>query len=150
MWLSWTFTILLTTAAVWLLPVAHKAALKSLQLPSLWQALWPVAAGVVISGSVWLKVVRKKWRPALSIPQGDLLYVFSSLYRLLLHFVSVRSKRIGPYMSAVVKNLQIQRPGLQAMRMLSLWLENRLTNWQTASLIFVILIACLFAWSLRL
>jgi len=150
MWLSWTFTILLTAAAVWLLPVAHKAALKSLQLPSLWQALWPVAAGVLISGSVWLKVIRKKWRPALSIPQGDLLYVFSLLYRLLLHFVSVRSKRIGPYMPAVVKNLQIQRPGLQAIRMLPLWLENRLTNWQTASLIFVILIACLFAWSLRL
>jgi len=149
-WLSWAFTILLTAAAAWLLPVAQKDAFKSLQQPSLWQALWPVAAGILIAGSVWLKVVRKKWRPALSIPQGDLLYVFSAVYRLLLHFVSVRSKRLQPYMSAVLKSLQIQRPGLQAMRMLPLWLENRLTDWQTAGLIFVILIACLFAWSLRL
>jgi hypothetical protein len=83
----------------------------------------------------------------LSIPQGDLLYVFSSSYRLLLHFCSLPSKRIRQYMSAALKGLQNQRPGLQAICKLPLWLENRLTDWQTASLIFVILIACFFAWS---
>jgi len=150
MWLSWTLTTLLTAAAVWLLPVAQKAASKTVQLPSLWQALWPVAVGILISGSVWLKLIRRKWRPAVSIPQGDLLYVFSSLHRLFLHFCSVRSKRIRQYMSAVLKGFQNQGPGLQAIRKLPLWLENRLTDWQTASLIFVILIACLFVWSLRL
>jgi len=150
MWLSWTFTILLTATAVWLLPVAQKAASKTLQLPSLWQALWPVAAGILISGSVWLKVVRKKWLLALTIPQGNLLYGFSALYRLFLHFCSVPSKRIRQTMSAVLKGLQNQRPGLQAIRKLPLWLENRLTDWQTAGLIFVILIDCLFAWSLNL
>jgi hypothetical protein len=150
MWLSWTFTILLMAAAVWLLPVAQKAASKTLQLPSLWQALWPVAAGILISGTVWLRSVGKKRLPALSIPQGDLLYVFSYLYRLFLQYSSVRSRRIQQSMSSALKNLQNKRPELQAIRKLPFWFENRLTDWQIASLIFVILIACLFVWSLRL
>jgi formate hydrogenlyase subunit 3/multisubunit Na+/H+ antiporter MnhD subunit len=150
MWLSWSFTILLTATVVWLLPMAQKAASKTLQLPSLWQAFWPVAAGILISGSAWLMVVRKKWRLTLSVPQGDLLYGFSALYRLLLHLCSVPLKRIRQTMSAVLQVTQNRRPGLQAIRKLPLWLENRLTDWQTAGLIFVILIVCLFAWSLRL
>jgi hypothetical protein len=150
MWLSWTFTILLTAAVVWLLPAAQKAASKALQLASLWQALWPVAAGILISGTVWLRSVRKKRLPALSIPQGDLLYIFSFFYRLFLPFRSVPSKRIRQPISDVLKGLQNLRPGLHAIRKLPLWLENRLTDWQIASLIFVILIACLFVWSLRL
>jgi multicomponent Na+:H+ antiporter subunit D len=149
MWLSWTVTILLTAAAVWVLPVAQKAASKTLQLASLWQALWPVAAGILISGTVWMRSVLKKRLPVLSIPQGDLLYVFSSLYRLFLDFSSVRSRRIQQSMSSALKNLQNKRPGLKAIRRLPRWLENRLSDWQIASLIFVILIACLFAWSLR-
>ena len=52
-------------------------------------------------------------------------------------------------MSSALKNLQNKRPELQAIRKLPLWLENRLTDWQIASLIFVILIVFLFAWSLR-
>jgi uncharacterized membrane protein len=150
MWLSWTFTILLTATVVWFLPVAQKAVSKTLQLPLLWQALWPVAAGILVSGSVWLKVIRKKWRSTLSIPQGDLLYGFSALFRLFLHFCSMPSKRIQQSMSAILKGLPNRRPGLQAIRKLVLRIENRLTDWQTAGLIFVILIACLFAWSLRL
>ncbi len=150
MCISWTFTILLTAAVVWLLPVAQKAASKALHLPSLWQALWPVAAGILISGSVWLRVTLKKWRLPLSIPQGDLLYAFSFLYRRFLLFCSVPWKPIRQSISAMLKSLQNQQPGLQAIRKLPLWLENRLTEWQTAGLIFIILIACLFAWSLRL
>ena len=150
MYISWTFTILLTTAVVWLLPVAQKAASKALHLPSLWQALWPVATGTLISGSVWLWVLLKKWRFTLSIPQGDLLYAFSFLYRRFLLFCSVSWQPIRQSISAGLKGLQNQQPGLQAIRKLPLWLENRLTEWQTAGLIFVILIACLFAWSLYL
>ncbi len=150
MWLSWIFTILLMTAAVWLLPVAQKAVSNTLQLPSLWQALWPVAAGILISGSVWSKVIRKKWRLSLSIPQGDLLYGFSALFHLFLHLCSVPLKRIRQFGFAILKRLPNQRPGLQALQKLALWIENRLTDWQTASLIFVILIACLFALSLGL
>jgi multicomponent Na+:H+ antiporter subunit D len=149
-WLSWTFTILLAATAVWLLPVAQKAASKAVQLPSLWQALWPVAAGVLISSSVWMRSARNKRLAALAIPQGDLLYVFSFLYRLLLQFCSIRSKRIRQTMSDLLKGFQNLRPGLLAIHKLPLWLENRLTDWQTAGLIFVILTACLFAWSLRL
>jgi cytochrome bd-type quinol oxidase subunit 2 len=148
--LSWTFTILLTAAVVWLLPVAQKAASKTLQLPALWQALWPVAAGILISGTVWLRSVRKKRLPALSIPQGDLLYIFSYLYRRFPQYSLVRSRRIQQSMSSALKNLQNKRPGLQTIRKLSFWLENRLTDWQIASLIFVILIVFLFARSLRL
>jgi hypothetical protein len=148
--LSWIFTILLTATAVWLLPAAQKAVSKTLQLPSLWQALWPVAAGILISGSVWLRVLQKKWRSTPSIPQGDLLYGFSSLFRQFLHFSSMPLKRIRQTMSAILKGLSNQRSGLQASRSFPLWLEKRLTDWQTAGLIFVILIACLFAWSLRL
>jgi multicomponent Na+:H+ antiporter subunit D len=150
MCLSWTFTILLTAAVVWLLPVAQKAASKALQLPSLWQTLWPVATGILISGSVWLGVILEKWRLTLSIPQGDLLYAFSFLHHRFLLFCSVPWKPIRQSISAMLKGLQNQQPGLQAIRKLPLWLENRLREWQTAALIFVILIACLFAWSLRL
>jgi hypothetical protein len=150
MCLSWTFTILLTAAVVWLLPVAQRAASKALQLPSLWQALWPVAAGIVISGIVWLRSIRKKRLPALSLPQGDLLYVFGSLYRLFLDFSTKRSRRIQRSMFSALKTLQNKRPELQAIRKLPFWLEKRLTNWQIASLIFVILIVFLFAWSCRL
>jgi hypothetical protein len=92
----------------------------------------------------------KKRLPALSIPQGDLLCVFSSLYRLFLHFSLVQSRRIQQAMSSALKNLQNKRPELKAIRKLPFWLENRLTDWPIASLIFVILIACFFAWSLRL
>jgi hypothetical protein len=135
---------------VWLLPLAQKAASKALQLPWLWQAFWPVATGILISGSVWLGVILKNWRLTLSIPQGDLLYAFSFLYHKFLLFCSVPWKPIQQSISALLKVLQNQQPGLQAIRKLPLWLENRLTEWQTAGLIFVILIACLFAWSLRL
>jgi len=37
---------------------------------------------------------------------------------------------------------------LQAVRKLPAGLEKRLLDWQTACLIFVLLIGCLFAWSL--
>jgi multicomponent Na+:H+ antiporter subunit D len=150
MCLSWTFTILLTAAVVWLLPLAQKTVSKALQLPWLWQALWPVATGILISGSLWLGVILKNWRLTLSIPQGDLLYAFSFLYQRFLLFCSVPWKLIQQSMSAILKVLQNQQIGLQAIRKLPLWLENRLTEWQTAGLIFVILIACLFAWSLHL
>ena len=150
MWLSWTFTILLAATVVWVLPVAQKATSETLQFASLWQALWPVAAGVLISGTVWLRSVRKKRLPALSIPQGDLLYVFSYLYRLFLDLSSKRSRQIQRSMYSALKNIQNNRPELQAIRKLPVWLENRLTEWQIASLIFVLLIVCLFVWSLRL
>ena len=150
MWLSWTFTILLAATVVWVLPVAQKATSKTLQFASLWQALWPVAAGVLISGTVWLRSVRKKRLPALSIPQGDLLYVFSYLYRLFLNLSSKRSRQIQRSMYSALKNIQNNRPELQAIRKLPVWLENRLAEWQIASLIFVLLIVCLFVWSLRL
>jgi multicomponent Na+:H+ antiporter subunit D len=150
MWLSWIFTILLAATVVWVLPVAQKATSKTLQFTSLWQALWPVAAGVLVSGTVWLRSVRKKRLPALSIPQGDLLYVFSYLYRLFLDLSSKRSRQIQRSMYLALKKLQNNRPELQAIRKLPVWLENRLTEWQIASLIFVLLIVCLFVWSLRL
>ncbi|MGB7919605.1 MAG: complex I subunit 5 family protein, partial [Desulfobacterales bacterium] len=148
MWLLWTLTVLLTASAVWLLPVARKAVAMSLQPASLWQALWPVAAGVLLSGSVWLMAARKNWRPVPCIPQGDLLFIIIYLHQKILHFGSVQLKRIQRYMPPALKGLQMKRLRLEGLHKLPVRIENCLINWQTAGLIFVVLIGCLFAWSL--
>jgi formate hydrogenlyase subunit 3/multisubunit Na+/H+ antiporter MnhD subunit len=149
-WLSWTVAILLSAAAVWMLPVAREPVLKALKPSMLWQALWPAGTGILISGSAWLMALRGKWRPAKAIPQGDLLYVFSSLFHRIHHFGSSQFHRIVQFVSAVLKDLRGKRPRPQAVHKRIVWIENRLADWQTAALIFVILIVCLFAWSLRL
>jgi NADH:ubiquinone oxidoreductase subunit 5 (subunit L)/multisubunit Na+/H+ antiporter MnhA subunit len=148
MWLSWTFTVLLTASAVWLLPVARKAVAMSLQTASLWQAVWPITAGVLLSGSVWLMAAGKKWRPVACIPQGDLLFIIIYLHRQILRFGSVQLKRIQRYMPPALKSLQMKRLRLQGSHKLPVRIEHWLVKWQTAGLIFVILIGCLFAWSL--
>lgn len=149
MWLSWTVTILLSAAAVWVLPVAREPALNALRPASLWQALWPAGGGILISGGAWLMALRKKRRPIKAIPQGDLLYVFSSLFYRIHHFGSSQFHRIRQFLSPVLKDLQAKRPRLRAVHKRIVWIENRLADWQTAALIFVILIGCLFTWSLR-
>jgi formate hydrogenlyase subunit 3/multisubunit Na+/H+ antiporter MnhD subunit len=149
-WLSWTVTILLSAAAVWVLPVAHEIVLKALQPAWLWQALWPVGTGILISGCAWLMALRGRWLPAKAIPQGDLLYVFSSLFHRIHHFASPRFHRIAQFISSMLKDFRGKRPRLKGVHKRIVWLENRLADWQTAALIFVILIICLFAWSLRL
>jgi hypothetical protein len=148
MWLSWTFTVLLTASAVWFLTAARKAAAMSLQTASLWQALWPVAAGVLLSGSVWFMAARKNWRPVPCIPQGDLLFIVIFLHQKILHFGSVQLKRIQRYLPPALKGLQVKRLRLEGIHKLPVRIENCLVNWQTAGLIFVILIGFLFAWSL--
>jgi len=148
MWLSWTFTVLLTASAVWLLPVARKAVAMSLQTASLWQALWPVAAGVLLSGSVWFMAARKNWRPVPCIPQGDLLFIIIYLLRQILHFGSLQLKRIKRFILPALKGLQMKRLRLEGIHKLPVRIENWLVNWQTAGLLFVTLIGFLFAWSL--
>jgi hypothetical protein len=149
MWLSWAVTILLSAAAVWVLPVAREPALNALRPASLWQALWPAGGGILISGGAWLMALRKKRRPIKAIPQGDLLYVFSSFFYRIHHFGSSQFHRIRQFLSPVLKDLQAKRPRLRAVHKRIVWIENRLSDWQTAALIFVILIGCLFTWSLR-
>jgi hypothetical protein len=148
MWLSWTFTVLLTVSAVWLLPVARKAVIMSLQTASLWQALWPIGAGVLLSGSVWLMAARKNWRPVPCIPQGDLLFIIIYLHRQILHFGSLQLKRIQRFILPALKGLQMKRLRLEGIHKLPVRIENWLVNWQTAGLLFVTLIGFLFAWSL--
>jgi hypothetical protein len=148
MWLSWTFTVLLTVSAVWLLPVARKAVAMSLQTASLWQALWPIAAGVLLSGSVWLMAVRKNWRPVPCIPEGDLLFIIIYFHRQILHFGSLQLKLIQRIILPALKGLQMKRLRLEGIHKLPVRIENWLVNWQTAGLLFVTLIGFLFAWSL--
>jgi hypothetical protein len=148
-WLSWSLTVLLTATVALLLPAGRKAVSESLQPISLWQALWPVAVGISLSGIVWLKGTGKKWFPVPSIPQGDILLAFRYLYQLVLRFSSVRPQRIRQSMYFGLRNIQRIRPQLQAIRMLPVWLENHLLDWQTACLIFILLTGCLFAWSLN-
>jgi multicomponent Na+:H+ antiporter subunit D len=150
MWLSWTFTVLLTATVIWLLPLAQKTAAKAVQLPAIWQALWPVGVGILVSGSIWLMAILKKWRLPFSVPQGDFLYIVGSLHRIFTHFAGEPSKWIQHSISSALKSFQSRRPKLQNIRKIFLNLEKRLADWQTAGLIFVILIACLFAWSLHL
>jgi formate hydrogenlyase subunit 3/multisubunit Na+/H+ antiporter MnhD subunit len=147
-WLSWSLTALLTATVVWLLPACRKAVSESLQPISLWQALWPVAIGLSLSGIVWFKAIRKKCPPVPAIPRGDILLAFSSLYTLLIGMGSLPAKRLPNVMSTVLEYLQCKRITPQAARKHLIWLENRLADWQTACLIFVILTGCLFVWSL--
>ena len=148
MWLSWSLTVLLAAFVIWLLPASRKAVLVALQPISLWQALWPVAVGISISGIVWLKGTGKKWLPVPNIPQGDILIAFRYLYHLVFNFSSRPARRIRPTRPSGPKTLARERSRLQTMRKLPAWLEKRLLDWQTACLIFVLLIGCLFAWSL--
>jgi formate hydrogenlyase subunit 3/multisubunit Na+/H+ antiporter MnhD subunit len=147
-WLSWSLTVLLTATVVWLLPAGRKAVSESLQPISLWQALWPVAIGISLSGIVWFKAKRKEWRQVPAIPQGDILLAFSSLSALLIGMGSLPVKRLRQFMPNVLKYIQGKRIKPQAAHKNLVWIENRLTDWQTACLIFVLLTVCLFAWSL--
>jgi hypothetical protein len=149
MWLSWSLTVLLAALVIWLLPASRKAVLVALQPISLWQAFWPVAVGISLSGIVWFKGTGKKWLPVPGIPQGDLLFAFRYLYHLVFKFSSLLAQRIRQSLPSGLKFLEHRRPQLQAMRKLPAWLEKRLLDWQTAGLIFVLLTGCLFAWSLN-
>jgi formate hydrogenlyase subunit 3/multisubunit Na+/H+ antiporter MnhD subunit len=148
MWLSWTLTLLLCAVAVWMLPAAGAAVAKALQPTSWWPAFWPVGAGALASAGVWLMSARRQRRGAPHIPQGDLLVVFSALCRRTYHLGSTLSARLLQSMSPILETLQSNRPGLQGIRKVAIRIESRLVRWQTASLVFVILISCLFAWSL--
>jgi hypothetical protein len=147
MWLSWSLTVLLAAVAIWLLPASRKAVFVALQPISLWQALWPVAVGISISGIVWLKGTGKKWLPVPGIPQGDILIAVRYLYHLVFKYSSRPAQRIRQTRPSGLKTLQRVGPHVQTMRKLPTWLEKRLLDWQTACLIFVLLIGCLFAWS---
>jgi multicomponent Na+:H+ antiporter subunit D len=149
MWLSWLLAVALTATAVWLLPAGRKAVSDALGPIAVWQALWPVAMGILFSGIVWFRGTREKWLPVPRIPQGDLLFALSYLYQLVIDFSAVLAARIRQRIPTGLKNLQRQRPQLQAIQKLPLWLENRLLDWQTACLIFVLLTVGLFAWSLN-
>jgi len=148
MWLSWTLTVLPTAFAVWLLPVAQEAASMALQPAALWQALWSVGVGILISGIVWLMAARNNWRPVPCFPQGDFLFIVIYLCQLMRRFGSVLLRRIQRFLPPVWKGFQIKRRRLEGIHQLMVRIENGLVNWQTAGLLFVILIGCLFAWSL--
>ena len=148
MWLSWMLTVLLTATTVWLLPAARRAASDSLQLISLWQGLWPVAAGIIASAIVWLKAIKSRSSLHPAIPQGDILIAFSGLCGLIIEAGSVTAQRVRQIMSVQPKKLQNRRPRKPMVREVAVRLENRLRDWRTAGLIFVLLTGCLFAWAI--
>jgi hypothetical protein len=61
---------------------------------------------------------------------------------------SLPVKRLRQFMPNMLKYIQGKRIKPQAAHKNLVWIENRLTDWQTACLIFVLLTVCLFAWSL--
>jgi formate hydrogenlyase subunit 3/multisubunit Na+/H+ antiporter MnhD subunit len=148
MWLSWMLTLLLTASAVWLVPAARQSVLDGLHPASLWQALWPVSAGILISAIAWLIAVRNRWSLKFVVPQGDILLAFNRLFGLIFEFSSASVQRTQLRMSVRLKKFQNQKPPAPWIGKLTVWLENRLTDWQTACLIFVLLTGCLFAWGL--
>ena len=148
-WFSWAFTVLLTAATVWLLPEIRQVANMTLQPQALWQSLWPVVTGIVVSGSVWLTLILGKWRPAFNIPQGDLLIVIDTLFRASFSGARTQQQRMTQFISHMKKDLWARRPKFQGISRLAIRIENRLLNWQTASLIFILLIGGLFVLSLN-
>jgi hypothetical protein len=121
----------------------------TLRPQALWQSLWPVVTGIVVSGSVWLTLIRGKWRPAFSIPQGDLLIVIDTLFRASFVRFRTHQQRMTQFISHMKKGLWTRRPKFQGISRLAIRIENRLLNWQTASLIFILLIGGLFVLSLN-
>jgi formate hydrogenlyase subunit 3/multisubunit Na+/H+ antiporter MnhD subunit len=148
MWLSWMLTMLLTATAVWLLPAARSAASHTLQLISLWQGLWPVAVGMLPSAIVWTKAVNSRWSMQHTIPQGDILFAFSRLYDLILDSVAVTVQRTRQSVFIHLRKNQHRRLPMSMIPELVVRLEDRLRDWQTACLIFVLLTGCLFAWAI--
>jgi multicomponent Na+:H+ antiporter subunit D len=148
MWLSWILTLLLTAIAVWLLPAARKAVSDALQPISLWQALWPVAVAILISVAVGWKATHKKWSISLVIPQGDVLVAISYLCRLAFKSSSIPTQRMRQNISSLLTYFQRLKLPIQAIRQSPFKLENWLTDWSTAGLIFILLAGSLFIWAL--
>ncbi|MEJ2166336.1 MAG: complex I subunit 5 family protein [Desulfobacterales bacterium] len=149
MWLSWSATLLLSAAAVWMLPESQKAVIKALRPAALMKALWPVGAGVLVSAGVWLAAARNKWRPAPRIPQGDLLILVSGISRLVFQFWTAQFERTKLPLAALLRSVHSRRPIPEDIRKLAFRVENRLLDWQTAGLILAVLMGCLLALSLN-
>jgi formate hydrogenlyase subunit 3/multisubunit Na+/H+ antiporter MnhD subunit len=148
MWLSWTLTIILAATTVWLMPAARTAVSNALQSVSLWQALWPVAAAILISVVVGWKVMRNKWSIGPAIPQGDILVAISYLCRLVFKSSSIPTQRMQQNISTLLTYFQRLKLPIQAIRQSPFKLENWLTDWSTAGLIFILLAGSLFIWAL--
>jgi multicomponent Na+:H+ antiporter subunit D len=147
-WVSWAVSVLLTAVAVWLLPSARGAAGIALQPASLWQALWPVAAGLLAAGGLWFAAFRKHWHPAFHIPEGDLLAVVAALGRGCLRRGRRQSERVRQAVSRVLQIFQEARPAPERFQRLAARMEARLVSWQTAGLVFIGLLGCLLFLSL--
>jgi hypothetical protein len=148
MWLSWTLTIFLTATTVWLMPAARAAVSDALRSVSLWQSLWPVAAAILISVVVGWKVRRNKWSISPEIPQGDMLVAISYLCRMVFESSFIPTQRMRQSISLLLKYFQRTKLPIQAIRQLPFKLENWLTDWRTAGLIFILLTGSLFIWAL--
>jgi hypothetical protein len=145
MWLPWAILILLSGSVVWLLPETQRSIPKAMQVSSFWQALWPLAAGIFLSAGVWVWSRKKSWHLPVTIPEGDLIGIFPSVRQTtqkggsagLRHEDSPAGMdRLG---TASVDRRQIQKP----LRRIESWLAN----WQSAGLIFLLLIGLFFFFS---
>jgi formate hydrogenlyase subunit 3/multisubunit Na+/H+ antiporter MnhD subunit len=143
MWLPWTALILLSGTVVWFLPETQKSVSKAMQASSMWQALWPLAAGTVISAVVWIGAIRKKWHFPVSIPEGDLIGIISPAGQIPdktgsadapLH-EDLPDRTVGGWIPHVDRR-RIQT-SVESI-------ERRLLNWQTAGFLFILLIGLLF------
>ena len=148
MWLSWMLTVFLTACAVWLMPAARGAVLEAFNSISLLKAFWPVAAGILISGIAWLMAVRNRWSMNFAIGQGDILLIISYVLRLVFEFSLVQAQRVRHSVTELLKYPERLKPTKHMIREIPPRLENRLTDWRTAGLLFVLLTGCLFAWAL--
>jgi multicomponent Na+:H+ antiporter subunit D len=143
MWLPWTMLILLSGTAVWLLPETQKSVSKAIQAATIWQALWPLAVGTVISAAVWIGSVRKKWRFPVGIPEGDLIGILKAARHMPNTAGSAHAPRHEDLSGRPVGGWHPHADRRLILKYLQS-IENRLINWQTAGLLFILLIALLF------
>ena len=145
MWLPWTVLILMSGFVVWFLPETQRSIPKAIQFSSLWQALWPLAAGIILSTVVWVWSRRKGRHFPVSIPEGDLIGFFPSTRRTpknggLANSLDKASPASSDrWAAAYVDRRQIQK--------FVRHIENQLVNWHSAGFIFLVLTGLLFFWS---
>ncbi len=72
--IAWIISLVAVTATIWLWPLARSPALHSLELPKVWQSLWPVVTGSLLAiGWSW---VTKNRSPLFAVPAGDIVTLF--------------------------------------------------------------------------
>ena len=145
MWLPWAVLILLSGTVLWFLPETQTAISKALKATSIWQAIWPASAGLLLSAGVWFWSRNNNWQCPIRVPEGDLIGILSIVSRIVKKSGSAgRSKGDSPGSQERMISPPVDRRLIQnSVRRI----ESRLVNWQSAGIVFLLLIGLLYFWS---